>query len=230
MAVASFAVALFVLSGCGDGEPDAAADVAPRNTATATATEVEVAADLAAPPTKGLDELQQWDAPPPLSLESGVDYRARISTNHGDVIIDLFEDEAPNTVNNFVFLADQGFYENVPIHRIISGFMFQSGDPTGSGSGGPGYRFPDEPIRRDYTKGTLAMANAGPNTNGSQFFITFDDLTGRLPKDYTIFGEVLEGIEIVNSIENVPVTMSASGEPSKPTEPVFITNIEIIRN
>ena len=219
-----------MISGCGDGEPDALADAVPRNTATATPTEVEVAADLVAPPTKGPEELQQWDTPPALSLESGVDYQAKLTTNHGDVVIDLFEDEAPNTVNNFIFLAEQGFYDDVPIHRIIKGFMFQSGDPTGTGTGGPGYRFNDEPISRDYTKGTLAMANAGPNTNGSQFFITFDDLTGRLPKAYTIFGEVLEGIEIVDSIADVPVTMSASGEPSKPTEPAFITSIEIIRN
>ncbi|CAN5738123.1 hypothetical protein BH23CHL2_BH23CHL2_15130 [soil metagenome] len=215
------------LAACGEGEPDIQPTEPPRNTATPTEEELTGAAD--APPTKGFDDLQQWEAPPPLALENGVDYQAKITTNFGEVVIDLFEGEAPRTVNNFVFLAEEGFYENVPIHRVLSGFVIQSGDPTGTGRGGPGYRFEDEPITREYSKGTLAMANAGPNTNGSQFFIVLDDLSGQLPKNYTIFGEVLEGQDIVDQIANVPVTMSESGEPSKPTEPVFISDIEIMK-
>ena len=230
MLVFGVAVTMLVVA-CGEGEPDVAPTEVPRNTATATATEraTESAAD--APLTKGPDELLQWDAPPPLALESDVDYQARITTNFGEIVVDLFEGEAPNTVNNFVFLAEEGFYENVPVHRIIAGFMFQSGDPTGTGSGGPGYRFNDEPIVRDYVKGTLAMANAGANTNGSQFFITLADLSGGgLDKRYTIFGEVIEGIEVADQIAAVEVTASSSGERSKPVEPVYVANIEIIRN
>lgn len=225
-----FAGIILLLVGCGEGEPDAAPTEEPRNTATATVAEQEESSAADAPPTKGFDELQQWESPPAMMLENGVDYQARIETNHGEIVVDLFEEEAPNTVNNFVFLADEGFYENVPIHRILSGFVIQTGDPTGTGRGGPGYRFNDEPIVRDYTKGTLAMANAGPNTNGSQFFIVLDDLTGRLPKAYTIFGEVIEGIDVVDQIAAVEVTASETGEPSKPVEPVFVVNIEVIRN
>lgn len=224
-----------MLGACGDADEDLDPTEASRNTATpeptATATRDESRAGAqGAPPTKGFDELQQWNSPPAMMLESGVDYRARIITNFGDVTVDLFEDEAPITVNNFVFLANQGFYENVPIHRIIQGFVIQSGDPTGTGTGGPGYRFADEPIVRDYTRGTLAMANAGPNTNGSQFFITLADLSGQLPKNYTIFGEVVEGQDVVDQIAQVPVQQGPSGERSSPTEPVYIENIEIITN
>ena len=230
VATVCLAVAFMLLAGCGDGEPDVAPTEAPRNTATATATIRATESALSAPPTKGFEELKQWDAPPPLALENNVDYQARIETNFGEVIVDLFEQEAPITVNNFVFLADEGFYENVPIHRILSGFVIQSGDPTGTGRGGPGYRFNDEPIVREYEKGVLAMANSGANTNGSQFFITLGDLSGGLPKNYTIFGQVIEGIEIVDQIAGVPVTLSDSGENSKPTEPVYIVNIEILRS
>jgi cyclophilin family peptidyl-prolyl cis-trans isomerase len=228
-AAAPVFVALLIMVGCGEGEPDVAPTEPPRNTATATATEIATASALDAPPTKGFDELQQWDAPPPLALEAGVDYQAKITTNFGEIDVDLFEEVAPNTVNSFVFLADEGFYENVPIHRILSGFVIQSGDPTGTGRGGPGYRFNDEPVVGEYMKGTLAMANAGPNTNGSQFFIVLGDLSRQLPKNYTIFGEVTAGMDVVDAIAAVPVTTSDSGEPSKPTEAVFISNIEIIR-
>lgn len=233
--IATLAALAMLLGACGDADEDLDPTEAPRNTATPepTAT-VTIDASRAgaqdAPPTKGFDELQQWDAPPAMMLEDGVDYRARIITNFGDVTVDLFEGEAPNTVNNFVFLANQGFYENVPIHRVLAGFVIQSGDPTGTGTGGPGYRFADEPVVRDYTRGTLAMANAGPNTNGSQFFITLADLSGQLPKNYTIFGEVVEGLDVVDQIAQVPVQRGPSGEASSPTEPVFIESIEIITN
>ncbi len=220
------AIVGMIAAGCGSSEEDPDPTDPPRNTPTATA---EQPAGQEAPPTKGFDELQQWDSPPDMMLESGVDYQAKITTNLGEITVDLFEEEAPKTVNNFVFLADEGFYENVPIHRVLAGFVIQSGDPTGSGTGGPGYRFADEPVTRDYAKGTLAMANAGPNTNGSQFFITLDDLSGRLPKNYTIFGEVLEGQDVVDEIAQVPVRPGPSGEPSSPTEAVYIENIVIER-
>lgn len=170
-------------------------------------------------------EPMQWTTPSEMQLEQGKDYRATIHTSMGDIVVDLFETETPITVNNFVFLAQEGFYTNVPFHRIMRGFMIQTGDPTGTGAGGPGYRFADEPVQRDYVKGTLAMANAGPNTNGSQFFITHADVG--LQKDYTIFGEVVEGMDVVDAIANVPVSPSARGERSVPNEPVTMDSVEI---
>ena len=114
---------------------------------------------------------QSWQQAPAMEIDPSRRYTATLHTTAGDITVDLFADEVPKTVNNFVFLARQGFYDGVIFHRTIDGFMIQGGDPTGSGRGGPGYRFEDEPVSRRYTRGVLAMANAGPNTNGSQFFI-----------------------------------------------------------
>ncbi len=170
---------------------------------------------------------KQWSSPPPMEITPGATYQATLHTNKGDIVIDLFASEDPITVNNFVFLAQQGFYTNVPFHRVIKGFMIQTGDPTGTGRGGPGYRFQDEKVTRDYTRGTVAMANAGPNTNGSQFFIVHGDLSGKLPPNYTIFGQVSKGMDVVDAIANVPVGMSPSGEQSAPTQPVTIQSVVI---
>ena len=128
-------------------------------------------------------------------------YFANISTNHGDMVAQLFADEAPRTVNNFVFLAREGFYEDGSFHRVIKDFMIQGGCPEGTGRGGPGYRFQDEQVTRPYVKGTLAMANAGPNTNGSQFFIVHGANVG-LPPNYTIFGMLVEGDETLDTLAN----------------------------
>jgi len=171
------------------------------------------------------NEIMQWDAAPAMQLEQGKNYSATIRTNKGDIVIDLFESEVPVTVNNFVFLAEQGFYTNVPFHRVINGFMIQTGDPTGSGAGGPGYRFADEPVTRDYVQGTVAMANAGPNTNGSQFFIMHAD--NPLPKNYTIFGQVVSGQDVVDAIATAPVSANARGERSVPNEPLTMESVEI---
>lgn len=213
-----------VLAACGEDEaietPSAALSAGGGSATAETTSEVT-------PELEGTATMQQWQSAPPLALEENVDYFARITTNKGEIVVDLFEAEVPATVNSFVFLANQGFYANVPFHRIISGFMIQSGDPTGTGSGGPGYRFQDEPITRDYVRGTLAMANSGPNTNGSQFFITHADLTSRLDKNYTIFGEVTQGMEVVDAIAATPVQPNSRNEPSQPTEPVFIESVEI---
>lgn len=171
--------------------------------------------------------MKQWSSPPAMALKPGAKYQATLHTNKGDIVIDLFASEDPITVNNFVFLAQQGFYNNVPFHRIINGFMIQTGDPTGTGRGGPGYKFNDEPITRDYSPGTVAMANAGANTNGSQFFIVQGDMKGKLPKNYTIFGQVTKGMDVVNAIASVPVTAGPTGEPSTPTQPVNIQSVDI---
>ena len=169
----------------------------------------------------------QWPNPPQMTIEQGKPYQATIRTSLGDVIVQLFPEDAPLTVNNFVFLSGQGFYDGVKFHRIVKGFVIQSGDPTGTSSGGPGYRFDDEKVSRDYIAGTMAMANAGPDTNGSQFFITLTDLSNRLPKNYTIFGLVTSGLDFVEKIGDVQVTQSPGGELSSPTTDVNINGVVI---
>ena len=170
---------------------------------------------------------KQYDNPPGLILDPTMRYSATIRTNHGDMTLDLLPAEAPRTVNNFVFLAREGFYDNGCFHRVIKDFMIQGGCPQGTGRGGPGYRFPDEPVNRPYVKGTLAMANAGPNTNGSQFFIVHGADVG-LPPNYTIFGMLSEGADILDTIANSAVTTAPGGrEPSSPTERLEIHGIDI---
>lgn len=171
-------------------------------------------------------DMKQYTQAPEMILKAGVDYQARLKTNKGDIVIDLHESETPITVNNFVFLAQDGFYTDVPIHRVISGFMLQSGDPTGTGTGTPGYRFNDEPFNGEYTRGTVAMANSGANTNGSQFFIMHQDYP--LPPSYVIFGNVIDGLDVVDAIAETPVQANMYGEASVPTETLTIESIEII--
>ena len=139
-------------------------------------------------------------------VEEGKRYGATISTSQGDIAVELFVGEAPQTANNFAFLAKEGFYDGTVIHRVVPGFVVQMGDPTGTGTGGPGYKFDDELAaarNRGYDRGTLAMANAGPNTNGSQFFICLDDVS--LPPAYTVFGEVTSGMDVVDDIAGQPL-------------------------
>ncbi len=170
---------------------------------------------------------QQWSAPPAMAIDPEKTYTAEIKTNYGTITAEFYPKDAPQTVNNFICLAKAGYYDNTPFHRIIAGFVIQGGDPTGTGRGGPGYKFNDEPISKDYLKGTLAMANAGPHTNGSQFFIVLDNLTGRLPKNYTVFGQVTSGLDVVEQIAAVPVVRSDSGENSKPSQPVTLESVTI---
>jgi peptidyl-prolyl cis-trans isomerase B (cyclophilin B) len=130
--------------------------------------------------------------------------QATIKTNHGDIEVELFDDDAPKTVENFRKLAADGFYDGVVFHRVIKDFMIQGGDPTGTGTGGPGYTFEDEFNSRKVVRGALAMANAGPNTNGSQFFIVTTDAAPWLDGKHTVFGEVTSGMDVVDKIENLP--------------------------
>tara|TARA_Y100000590_G_scaffold160987_1_gene184576 strand:- start:8914 stop:9432 length:519 start_codon:yes stop_codon:yes gene_type:complete len=167
--------------------------------------------------------MSQYPAPPPMSINPNSEISAIINTSNGQIRVNFFPSDAPITVNNFVFLAKEGYYNDVIFHRVVEGFMIQGGDPTGTGMGGPGYTFPDEPVSRDYLRGTMAMANAGPNTNGSQFFIMHRN--GSLPKNYTIFGEVVEGMDVVDTIANLEVSMSGSGEMSKPINPTKILDV-----
>ena len=156
--------------------------------------------------------------------------RAVITTEKGDIEVDLFDKGAPKTVQNFVDLANKGFYDGVIFHRVIPGFMIQGGDgqfgkkasldANRVGTGGPGYRFEDEPVSGTYSRGTLAMANAGPNTNGSQFFIMHKDYA--LPKSYTIFGQVTKGLDVVDTI-----AAGRTGTQDRPVEPVAMTGVAI---
>ena len=144
---------------------------------------------------------QQYDAPPPMTIDQSKSYTATFKTEKGDIVIELFDDQVPATVNNFVFLARDGFYDNTTFHRVIANFMAQGGDPTGTGRGGPGYRFGDEfhPNLKHDKPGILSMANAGPNTNGSQFFITHVP-TPHLDGRHAVFGQVVEGMDVLMSI------------------------------
>ena len=163
----------------------------------------------------------QWSKAPEMSIDPRKSYRATMRTEIGDIVIRLFAEESPVTVNNFVFLARQGFYDGVTFHRVIPGFMAQSGDRTGTGSGGPGYTFEDEfsnglEFERE---GLLAMANRGSNTNGSQFFITYES-TPHLNGAHTIFGEVVEGMEIVLALR--PRDPQSDPDPGSLIETILI--------
>jgi cyclophilin family peptidyl-prolyl cis-trans isomerase len=186
------------------------------------------AAARATPSTEGGMPGKQYTQAPEMKVDPAKQYTGTINTNFGPIEFELYPEDAPQTVNNFVCLAADGYYDNTPFHRIVKGFVIQGGDPTGTGTGGPGYRFNDEPVSKDYEKGILAMANAGPNTNGSQFFIVLEDLRGRLPKNYTIFGKVTGGQDAVDAIAAVPTQRGASGENSTPTEPVTLESVTIV--
>jgi cyclophilin family peptidyl-prolyl cis-trans isomerase len=157
---------------------------------------------------------------------------ATITTDLGDIDVDLFDSAAPKATKNFVDLAQKGYYDGVVFHRVIPGFVIQAGDGQHGkkdsldrgrvGTGGPGYTFEDEPVQGDYVRGSLAMANAGPNTNGSQFFICTADLTGRLPKNYTLFGQVTKGLDVVDQIVGAP----RDGK-DLPHDPVAMTAVTI---
>lgn len=177
---------------------------------------------------------KSWDQPPAMKIDKAKSYEAEVKTSKGSFKIELFAKDAPLTVNNFVFLANEGFYNGVTFHRIIEKFMIQTGDPLGNGTGGPGYKFKDElPSPHKYEPGIVAMANSGPNTNGSQFFIcTGEDSKGLNNQPYyTIFGKVTEGMDTVLAIAKTPVKMNPASRdtsPSLPTEKVTIDSIRII--
>ena len=152
--------------------------------------------------------------------------KAILHTTKGDITIKFNENQTAKTIDNFITLAKKDFYNDTIFHRVLKGFMIQGGCPQGTGMGGPGYKFDDGPFEGEYNRGIVAMANAGPNTNGSQFFIMHADYP--LPKNYTIFGEVEDGMDAVDMIAEDKVEMSMSGEPSQPVEPVVVQTVEIL--
>ena len=161
-----------------------------------------------------------------LEREKKMSYTVTLKTTEGDIAIKLSDNETPIAVNNFVKLSKDGFYAGVIFHRVIDGFMIQGGDPKGNGTGGPGYTFDDEPFTGEYVRGTVAMANSGPNTNGSQFFIMHQDYP--LPKNYTIFGQVVEGLDVVDRIATAEIVPGPSGENSTPVNPIVIESAEVL--
>ena len=162
---------------------------------------------------------------PKMTIDKAKTYTALLKTSEGDIKIKLNADKTPITVNNFVYLARAEFYNETIFHRVISGFMIQGGDPLGNGTGSPAYKFDDEKFEGEYKRGTIAMANSGPNTNGSQFFIMHQD--NPLPKNYVIFGEVVEGLDVVDKIAMTKVMRSATGEMSTPVTPISLNAVEI---
>ncbi|MNJ41751.1 putative peptidyl-prolyl cis-trans isomerase [compost metagenome] len=212
--------AMLIISGCGKNSET---KEEPANNQTPGNTAEQVEPESEPEPQK---EVMSWDNPPAMEIDTSKSYTAEFTTSKGNFTIELFAKDAPKTVNNFVFLSKQGFYNDVIFHRI----MIQTGDPEGTGAGGPGYRFEDEQTNYQYEPGIVAMANAGPNTNGSQFFIcTGEDSVGlNNSPNYTIFGKVTDGMDVVKDIAATPVQANPfTGEPSSPTETVQIKEIKI---
>ncbi len=166
--------------------------------------------------------MQKFSQAPELGIDTSKRYTATMETSLGTIVIALDAINAPKSVNNFVFLAAQHYYDGVIFHRIINGFMCQGGDPTGTGTGGPGYRFEDEPVKQKYQIGSVAMANAGPNTNGSQFFLISGQSGVQLPPQYNHFGQIVKGLEVMDAMQRVA---TAGGD--RPREKVVINSVAI---
>ncbi|MHA0857144.1 peptidylprolyl isomerase [Paenibacillus sp. CMAA1364] len=227
MPIITMITAALLLAGCGNNNEQA--KDSPANQPTEQAPTNQPAEET--PPTQPAEDASKksWENPPAMEIDSAKSYEAEMTTSKGTFTIELFAKDAPITVNNFVFLAKQGFYDDVIFHRIMESFMIQGGDPTGSGAGGPGYQFEDEKTTHKYEPGIVAMANAGPNTNGSQFFICTGEDSRLLDNqpNYTIFGKITNGMDVVKDIAATPVAVGPSGEMSTPTETIQIKEIKI---
>jgi len=230
-----------LVAACGGSTADTATTTAPTAISTTQATvPLEVVprtyeqfrsqatacgADAPAPATE-----MEFDGPGDESLDPSAPVTAVISTSCGDITIELDPSIAPETVNSFVFLSRQGYFDGTVFHRVLPGFVIQGGDPTATGMGGPGYAIPDEfpPAGTVYTRGTLAMANAGPGTTGSQFFIVLEDV--ELPPQFTIFGHVTDGFDVLDAVPGVPLGASPASPdpvPSTPLETIYIDTVTI---
>ena len=240
MAVAATLAALALaagLAGCG-GDDDGSADAGAGAAATSstgiaapsgggTVTNADGATCSAAEPQPAADP-KTYDAPPPLTIDPAKTYTATLATSCGDIVIRLDAKAAPRTVNNFVFLAREGFYDGLTFHRVVPGFVIQGGDPTGDGTGGPGYTFADELPDDGYPTGSVAMANSGPGTNGSQFFIVTGDASF-LPNSYSRFGRVTKGLDVAKTIERFADPAADPGDPASqvPTSTIWIDKVTI---
>ena len=222
------AVGAMALTACGSN-----ATVTPTPTRVPTATArptvppTPTSATGTARPTPTPGAGKQWSSPPPMAIDASRSYTATIKTNYGDIVVQLLPKESPIAVNHFVFLARQNYYDGVKFHRVVKGFVIQGGDPTGTGGGGPGYTIADEKVTLDYLPGTVAMAKtAQPNSASGQWFICLADLRASLPKNYQIFGQVSSGMDVVQKIGDVPVTVR-NGENSSPTVDVHMDTVLI---
>lgn len=169
-----------------------------------------------------------FDAPPEMEIQRQRRYLAAIRTSCGEIELELFPEEAPQNVNSFVFLAREGFFDGLTFHRLEPGFALQGGDPEGTGGGGPGYTLPDELDNKlTYEVGTLAMANSGPNSAGSQFFIVTGRQGAELPKQYTIFGQVVRGMKVLERIDGLPVEPNPDGQTHHPIQTIYIERVTI---
>ncbi len=214
MATIAIAMSSAILFACSSDEPKADPAAPSKSLAESTAAPAAAKTDSTAESAES-DGPKQWGSPPPLTIDQNKKYTAVFELEKGaEFEIELYADKVPNTVNNFVFLSREGYYNGVTFHRVIPNFMAQSGDPTGTGRGGPGYRFADEfhPDLRHDSPGILSMANAGENTNGSQFFITFVP-TPSLDDGHAVFGKVTKGMDVVNAISlRDPSTATTPGD------------------
>ena len=217
-----FILALFVLAGCSSSEKKLEDSAPEKGIMKEEALQPKEADPTPQTQTQKSPKPMYQNAPA-LTIDKAKKYTATLTTSQGVIEVELDAIHTPITVNNFVFLAREHFYDGVIFHRTIPDFMIQAGDPTGTGAGGPGYQFDDEPFTGEYTRGTVAMANAGPNTNGSQFFIMHKDTP--LPKSYVIFGRVTSGLEVVDAIATAPT--KPGGEGSQPQNPVSIQSVTI---
>jgi cyclophilin family peptidyl-prolyl cis-trans isomerase len=231
LAVAALSVALLLVGCSGDsaGNPPASgasATTAPRQDAgvITNSTGAECSARVPDPPAHP----KSYASAPPLTIDPAGQYRATMSTSCGEIVIALDARSAPKTVNNFVFLSRQGFYDGLTFHRVVAGFVIQGGDPEGKGYGGPGYTFPDELPDNGYPRGSVAMANSGPNTNGSQFFIVTGDASA-LPNSFSKFGRVVRGLKVAKTIEGFVDPHADPGDPTSqtPTSPIYIFSVRI---
>lgn len=228
MTLTMTAALALALNACGGGSSDKQPQSTPTPGGGSQA--ASPAPSSAATEAPGATTTKQWSEPPKMAIDKSKKYEAVVETNKGSFTISLLADTAPETVNSFVFLAKENYFENIKFHRIMKGFMIQTGDPKGNGRGGPGYKLKDElDPKPKYELGTVAMANAGKNTAGSQFFVCVSADCGGLDNipNYTVFGKVSEGMDNVLKIAETPVTVGANNERSKPTENVWIKKVTV---
>ncbi|CAN7692959.1 peptidylprolyl isomerase [Paenibacillus sp. LjRoot56] len=230
---ASLLTLTLIASACGNKPTETIGGTATPGSSTSAPTTTAPASSATATPAASTSASagKQWSKAPEMMIDTNKTYQAEVTTSKGTFTIDLYAKEAPKTVNNFVFLSKEGFYNNVTFHRIIKTFMIQTGDPQGTGRGGPGYKFADElKTTHKYEPGTVAMANSGANTNGSQFFICSGTDCANLNStpNYSIFGKVTaDSMATISKIAETPVEMGGESTPSKPKEKVTINTILI---
>ena len=227
-ALAALVVAILLAAACGGGDDAAGTAAAPDTAAAAVTTPTAPAGSCTDRAPDPPPDPKSYPAPPPQTIDTSHTYTATLATSCGDIVIALDPTEAPVTVNNFVFLARQGFYNGLTFHRVVAGFVIQGGDPTGTGSGDAGYAFDDELPKDGYPTGSVAMANSGPNTNGSQFFIVTGD-GSLLPNDYSRFGKVTSGLDVAKRIEGFADPNADPSDPAtqRPTQPIYIYRVTI---